>query len=383
MKVMHLVADSAGRLQWPADRSSVPSAVTIGVFDGVHRGHQAVLRRVVDRAKAIGGRSIAIFFDIQPSIVLRYAEQHGGAQMSVDQAGAIAFDTALTSVRQRCELLQGLGLDEAIVVHYNLAFAHIVYDDFVRQLCDRLDMRVLVLGHDSRFGYKAEGTVKTVAALAQSSGAFELDVTAQAGPGLITLDTGTQVRAWSSTNVRSLLSSGRVTQAAQILGRHHVVEGEVVHSEQRGRTLGFPTANLPRVCEGFVPADGVYSGWLADCGPQRGDSVGSGNSDGDAAGADPGDSFVHYDNLTVWPAAISIGTKLTFSDDGVPRVREVETNALTDTWLHLYGRHVRVIFLNRLRGQKKFASVDDLVEQMKADAQQAKRQCAAADAAGI
>lgn len=411
MKVTYLVANSAGKLQWPDSReeadyrsmgsadavtsaasaavssaSATPSAVTIGVFDGVHRGHQAVLRRTFDRAKAIGGRSIAIFFDIRPAIVLRYAEQHGGAQLSAEQAGAIAFDTALTSVRQRLELLQNLGIDEAIVIHYSLAFAHITYDDFIRQLREHLNMRVLVLGQDSRFGYRAEGTVEAVRALAHSAGDFELDVAEQRGPGFVTLDTGNQVRAWSSTNVRALLSSGDVAGVAQILGRHHVVEGEVVHSEQRGRTLGFPTANLPRIAEGFVPADGVYSGWLIDCGPQRGDSIGAGNSDGGSesvergnGSADHGDGFVHYQNITAWPAAISIGTKLTFADDGVPRAREVETNALADGWLHLYGRHVRVVFLNRLRGQKKFDSVDALVAQMKADAQEARRQCAAAE----
>jgi riboflavin kinase/FMN adenylyltransferase len=214
-------------------------------------------------------------------------------------------------------------------------------------------MSSLVLGPDARLGKNRRGDIEAIDRLAQATRMFELVVVDTTGPGFVHIPAGVvqgiavehQVRIWSSSNVRHLLEIGDIEAANEILGRMHEVEGTVVHGEQRGRELGFPTANLGGTIEGFIPADGVYAGWLTVEG------------DGPLAGKR-------------LPAAISIGTKQTFEDEIGKQSRLVEANILDTEWIDLYDSRVSVEFVARIRGQEKFDSVDALIAQMNSDVAQ-------------
>ena len=295
----------------PADWGSC--VVTVGVFDGVHRGHQ----RDVSRAEAAAGRMglpvVTVTFDPHPDEVVRPG----------------SHPPFLCSVRRRCELLAGLGVDAVCVIPFSYEFSQLGPDEFVRAvLVDRLHAAHVVVGEDFRFGHKARGDVALLAELGD-----KYEFTAEGVP-LLT-EGGVTI---SSTAIRNLLSAGDVAAAARDLGRPHRVEGVVVRGHQRGRALGFPTANLEMLPHTAVPADGVYSGWLVSL---------------DADGAE----------LERWPAAISVGTNPTF--DG--RERTVEAYALDRDDLDLYGMHMAADFVTRIRGQARFDSVDELVEQMHRD----------------
>lgn len=389
MRVSYVQPEENGAVEWPElERDGLPRAavVTIGTFDGVHRGHRVVLDRVLQEARKRGARSVVVLFDPRPAIVHRYAACHEGAQIPDAAADAVTRATAVTSVSQRLRLLESCGIDEAIVVTYSLAFARQAYDFFLLRLADRIGMRALVLGDGARLGRGRAGTIDAIGELAQRTGAFDLDVVAHHGPGFVSVpvDDGMvasgeaapdasrtrRVRMWSSSTVRALLRAGRVSEASRILGRLHCVEGEVVHGEQRGRALGFPTANLGGDIQGLMPCEGVYSGWLVDCGP-RDDAAPAAlaASDERTPGKAP------YGEKR-YPTAVSIGTKETFEDDGVARERLLEANVVGHgDWLDLYGHHIRIEFLQRLRGQVKFDGVGSLVEQMRRDALETQEQC--------
>ena len=295
----------------PADWGSC--VVTVGVFDGVHRGHQ----RDVSRAEAAAGRMglpvVTVTFDPHPDEVVRPG----------------SHPPFLCSVRRRCELLAGLGVDAVCVIPFSYEFSQLGPDEFVRAvLVDRLHAAHVVVGEDFRFGHKARGDVALLAELGD-----KYEFTAEGVPLLA--EGGVTI---SSTAIRNLLSAGDVAAAARDLGRPHRVEGVVVRGHQRGRALGFPTANLEMLPHTAVPADGVYSGWLVSL---------------DADGAE----------RERWPAAISVGTNPTF--DG--RERTVEAYALDRDDLDLYGMHMAADFVTRIRGQARFGSVDELVEQMHRD----------------
>jgi riboflavin kinase/FMN adenylyltransferase len=295
----------------PADWGSC--VVTVGVFDGVHRGHQ----RDVSRAEAAAGRMglpvVTVTFDPHPDEVVRPG----------------SHPPFLCSVRRRCELLAGLGVDAVCVIPFSYEFSQLGPDEFVRAvLVDRLHAAHVVVGEDFRFGHKARGDVALLAELGD-----KYEFTAEGVPLLA--EGGVTI---SSTAIRNLLSAGDVAAAARDLGRPHRVEGVVVRGHQRGRALGFPTANLEMLPHTAVPADGVYSGWLVSL---------------DADGAE----------RERWPAAISVGTNPTF--DG--RERTVEAYALDRDDLDLYGMHMAADFVTRIRGQARFDSVDELVEQMHRD----------------
>ncbi|MCI1935895.1 MAG: adenylyltransferase/cytidyltransferase family protein [Bifidobacteriaceae bacterium] len=356
MKTHFVVPDEKGSVTWPTLRIQKRSIVTIGTFDGVHLGHQSVIKRTVDLAKSYGSLSVVILFDPRPAVVHSYGALHDGAEISDAEA---ANDTdSVSSTTQRLRWIGELGVDHVIVVRYTLAFGLQSYMFFLGQLTAKLGMRTLVLGTDATLGRGRKGNVESIDRLAQATRMFELDVVNDRGPGFTHVPDGVlngvevskQVRIWSSSNVRHLLSNGDVDGARKILGRPHLVEGTVIHGEQRGRTLGYPTANLGGTIEGFMPADGVYAGWLIDC---------------DAEGTE----------IKRYASAVSIGTKLTFEDEIGKQQRLLEANAVTDEWLDLYDHHVRVEFISRLRGQMKFDSVDDLVAQMKKDVAATVQEC--------
>jgi riboflavin kinase/FMN adenylyltransferase len=221
------------------------------------------------------------------------------------------------------------------VIPFTLEFSRLSPDEFVRAvLVDRLHAARVVVGENFRFGHKAAGDVELLAELGE-----KYDFTAEGVP-LLT-ENGVTI---SSTGIRALLAAGDVAGAALDLGWPHRVEGVVVRGHQRGRALGFPTANLETLPHTAIPADGIYAGWLT-----RLDTDGT--------------------ELDRWPAAISVGTNPTF--DG--RERIVEAYALDRDDLDLYGDHVAVDFVARLRATVKFAVVDELVAQMRADVDDARQ----------
>lgn len=392
MKVSRLKPNPAGIVEWPMLSTTRGSVLTVGEFDGVHRGHQALLKRVVDLAAESDSTSVAIMFDPSPKRVHLYAADHVMADLP---DGLLGYDPEeVMGVDERIRLMEDLGLDRALVVHYTLAFAAKSYRFFIRQLVDKLGMQTLVLGRDARMGSGRAGDVTAIGNLAEETGMFRLDLVDDRGPGYVSLDGQAsgparggsgergestpaghrKIRAWSTSNLRHLLARGRVREAGVILGRPHSVEGEVVHGEQRGRGLGFPTANLSREHSGYMPMDGVYAGWLVDMGPYRA----AGGGDGKAV--PPRDSSMGLD-LHVrlapgspWrmPAAISIGTKETFLPEGGRAERVLEANVITADWLELYGHRVRIEFLDFLRLQERYAGAEELKTQMALDAGRAK-----------
>jgi riboflavin kinase / FMN adenylyltransferase len=294
------------------------SVVTIGVFDGVHRGHQRVVGRAVEAAARLGLPVVVVTFDPHPDEVVRPG----------------SHPPFLCTARRRAELLAGLGADAVCVLPFTPEFSRLSPDEFVwAVLVDRLHAARVVVGEDFRFGHRAAGDVALLAKLGD-----KYDFVAEAEPLLA--DDGVRI---SSTGIREELAAGDVAAAARDLGRPHRVEGVVVRGQRRGRALGFPTANLQTLPHTAIPADGVYAGWLTLLDPGGG-------------------------GQERWPAAISVGTNPTFD----ARERTVEAYALDRDDLDLYGAHVAVDFADRLRGMVKFDSVDDLVQQMGRDVEAAR-----------
>ena len=292
--------------------------VTIGVFDGVHRGHQRIVGRAAQVGEQRGLPVVAITFDPHPDEVTRPG----------------SHPPFLCSARRRAELLGGLGIDAVCVLPFTLEFSRLAPDDFVRTvLVERMHAAAVVVGEDFRFGHKAAGDVQLLAKLGE-----KYEFTTEGMPLLVA--DGTTL---SSTSIRQMLAEGDVAAAAKALGRPHRVEGVVVRGHQRGRALGFPTANLETPPHTAIPADGIYAGWLASL---------------DDEGRD----------VQRWPAAISIGTTPTFGEGE----QSVEAYALDRTDLDLYGMHAAIDFAARLRGTLRFDSVDALVEQMHRDVDQAR-----------
>lgn len=285
------------------------SVVTIGMFAGMHRGHKAVIARTVERARQLGVRSVAMTFTPHP-VLVHYPDR---------------YIRPLSSVSQRLERLEAQHVDATLLVNYTLEFAALSPEEFVRtHIVDLLNARVVVLGSDARFGAGNSGDIETMRELGEKYG-FEVDVI----DDLVDPASG---RRWSSTWIREALAVGDVETAGYVLGKAHLVRGEVVHGAHRGRELGYPTANLKAEDVGVVPIDGVYSGWLTD-----------------------GD--VRY------PAAISVGTNPTFKGEE----RTVEAHVLGRTDLDLYGHVVTVEFTHRLRPMLAFDGIEPLLAQMRQD----------------
>ncbi|WP_405822795.1 bifunctional riboflavin kinase/FAD synthetase [Streptomyces sp. NBC_01390] len=287
------------------------SVVTIGSYDGVHRGHQLIVRHAVARARELGVPSVVVTFDPHPSEVLRPG----------------SHPPLLAPHHRRAELMAELGVDAVLVLPFTKEFSKLSPADFVvKVLVDKLHARAVVEGPNFRFGHKAAGNVELLTELGRTYD-FEVEVvdlyvSGEAGGG----------EPFSSTLTRRLVGEGDVAGAGEILGRPHRVEGVVVRGAQRGREMGFPTANVETLPHTAIPADGVYAGWL--------------HADGE-----------------VMPAAISVGTNPQF--DGTERT--VEAYAIDRLGLDLYGLHVAVDFLAFVRGQAKFDSLDALLVQISED----------------
>ena len=316
----------------PADFG--PSVVTFGNFDGVHRGHQQVLSQLIRTARLNHARAVAITFDPHPAQVHR-----------PDSAPEL-----IMGLEDKLVALGEVGLDAVLVMKYSLELASLTPEEFVSSvLVDALKASHVVIGHDARFGRGNSGDLDTMKELGEKLG-FEVQVISEFGSEGYPLhghpggdpDAGAGDRRCSSTWVREALREGDVATAAAVLGRPHRMRGEVVHGAARGRDLGFPTANLSADATGYIPADGIYAGWLVD---QAG---------------------------TRWPAAISVGSNPTF--DGVSRQVEAHVidrpeEAVED--FDLYGQTVVVEFVARLRGMVAYRGPEALVEQMRLDVVQA------------
>jgi len=290
-----------------------PSVVTLGNFDGVHRGHRAVLSTVVQRARKVGARAVAVTFEPHPVAVLH-----------PERAPQI-----ITSPDQRLELLSATGLDAVLVMEFTRDFAQWTPERFVVEVFVKaLGASVVVVGEDTRFGVRNSGDVATLRRLGAEYG-FEVLTLADVGNG----------GRWSSSRIRGLVTAGDVAGAAEILGHLHRVSGEVVHGDHRGRELGYPTANLCRQSAGLIPADGVYAGRLIR------------------------PTLSERDLDRTLPAAISIGTNPTFAGTE----RRVEAYVLDRTDLDLYDETVIVEFIERLRATEKFDTIDDLLRQIADD----------------
>lgn len=289
-----------------------PSVVTIGNFDGVHRGHRAVLRTLVAAARERHASAVAISFNPHPAQVHRPETS----------------PPLIMGVEDRIDALAETGIDALLMVHYTLEFAQASAEQFVKDLIvDRLGAKAVVVGHDVRFGRDNEGDFATM-----------VELGARHGFDVVGIDDIGEERRWSSTWIREALTNGDVRLAAEILGQPHRMRGEVVHGAARGRELGFPTANLSTDASGIIPADGVYAGWLVDEAEVR------------------------------WPAAISVGSNPTF--EGVSRQVEAHVidrpaEAVED--FDLYGQQVVVEFVARLRPMVAYRGIQALIDQMRED----------------
>jgi len=289
---------------------SETSVVLIGVFDGVHKGHQVLLNRAKEIAD---GRSIiALTFDPHPTTVF-----------APDKA-----PTMLTTLADRVELLKIHNADQVAVIKFNEKFAAMSPEEFVETvLVGQLHASTVVVGKNFTYGHKAAGNVET---LIKSGLAHNFTVDVQ--------ELKADAEVISSSRIRALVTEGKVEQARELLSRPHRLDGVVVHGEKRGREIGYPTANLGNIEGQTIPADGVYAGWL---------TVG----------------------INFWPAAISIGTNPTFEGD---RGRQVEAYALDQEGLDLYDKNASIEFGWYLRPTLKFDGLEPLLEQMKKDCDKAR-----------
>lgn len=287
------------------------SVVTIGVFDGVHHGHAALIETAVGLARTEGMQAAVVTFHPHPKAVLR------------NQAIPL-----LSTVARRTRLLEARGIDRVNVVEFDSKRSQQDPRAFIEEILVRdLDAAIVVVGEGFRFGKGAAGNADSL----RDAGLIvhELPIVGADGDRV------------SSTRIRGLLANGSVSEAAALLGRPHRVEGVVVHGNARGRDIGYPTANVAAVDGLLVPADGVYAGWLV-----RGE-------------------IAHgFDGDVMLPAAISVGTNPTFDD---VHERRVEAYVLDRTDLELYGEYVAIDFRARIRGMRAFADLPELLAAMADD----------------
>jgi riboflavin kinase/FMN adenylyltransferase len=291
-----------------------PTVVTVGMFDGVHRGHRALLDRVAAEAAARGVPAAAVTFDRHPLAVLRPGSE----------------PPLLTTLDRKVALLGEAGMEVVLVLPFTRELSEVPAEAFATEvLLDALAARAVVVGEHCRFGHRAAGDPALLADLGRPRGIDVVAVPLQTHDGEVV----------SSTRVRSELAAGDVAAAAASLGRPYAVEGVVIEGDRRGRPLlGVPTANLQAPPGIALPADGVYAGHLTD-----------------------------EADLVARAAAISVGTNPQFGTD-----RRVEAHVL-DFDGDLYGHQVSVAFAHHLRDQAVFAGTDELAAQIRADIAQARR----------
>ncbi len=294
---------------FPAQR--VPVVIALGTFDGVHLGHQALIRQALERAREIGGRCVVQTFDPHPlQVIARPAEPF-----------------LLTAIDERVQLLAALGVDLAVIVLFDEALRQVPAEAWTELLVQRTRLKEALCGPNYTFGRDRAGDAGALVRAGRRHG-FTVHIVQP-----VKID-GTIV---SSTVIRKLLREGGVREAARLLGRWYGIHGEVVRGDRRGAALGFPTANLLPSASKLTPATGIYAAFART-----------------PAG-------VHR-------AAVSIGTRPTFG----PGRLTVEAHLL-DASEELYGAEIELYFVDRLRDERRFDSVDDLVRQMREDVEQSRR----------
>ena len=298
-------------------RPEAGTVVSIGAYDGVHLGHQALLARVRAMAGELGCASAVVTFDRHPASVVRPE----------------SAPRLLTDLEQRIELLEAAGVDHAVILTFDQQRSRESAEDFVEEvLVGCLAARAVVVGHDFHFGHRRRGNVVLLQEMGQRLGFDVLGVSLHPG--------GDGGEAISSTRIRQLLQNGRVEEAATLLGRPHEVRGVVERGDGRGRQLGYPTANVAVPPDILLPGDGIYAGWYERPGGRA-----------------------HL-------SAISVGRRPTFHPDATTALLEAH---LLDFDGDLYGERARVRFTSWLRAEERFDSVEALIAQIGHDAEATRR----------
>lgn len=290
------------------------TVLTVGTFDGVHAGHRAILDTVVRKAKERDARSVLVTFDPHPRDIIN----PGDAGIKL-----------LTTIQERSEILNELGIDEMIVIPFDRDFSLLSSEEFVRDIIfEKIGVSEFVIGYDHQFGRNREGTIETIENLGQELG-FDAYVVSKREIGQQTV---------SSTAIRSAISEeGDVEKAANFLQRPYRLNGTVIHGEKRGKEIGYPTANIkPEHPQKVIPKDGVYA--------------------------------VRVRVMDNWfKGMMNIGTRPTFEDT----MRTLEVH-LFDFDENIYGKEVQVRFFNRIRDEVKFGGINELIAQLKKDEKRAK-----------
>ncbi|OHU99629.1 bifunctional riboflavin kinase/FAD synthetase [Mycobacterium talmoniae] len=300
--------------------------LTIGVFDGVHRGHAELIAQAVKAGRTRGVPTVLMTFDPHPMEVV-FPGSH---------------PAQLTTLTRRAELVEEAGIDVFLVMPFTTDFMKLTPDRYIHELLvEHLHVVEVVVGENFTFGKKAAGNVELLRRAGERFG-FAVE-----SMSLVAEHLDSETVTYSSTYIRSCVDAGDVVAAAEALGRPHRVEGVVVRGDGRGKSLGFPTANVAPPMYSAIPADGVYAAWFTVLGhgPVTGTVI-------------PGERY---------QAAVSVGTNPTFSG----RTRTVEAFVL-DSTADLYGQHVALDFVARIRGQRKFDSVRELVAAMDTDTDRAR-----------
>ena len=305
------------------------SWLTVGVFDGVHRGHQAVIKILTTGAHATSAPSVVLTFDPHPAKVFG----RGDIKM-------------LTLPDERAKLLGEMGVDVVITHPFNMDVANITARDFMSRTKERLGLKHLVLGYDAALGKNREGNVMRLTEIGR-----ELDYAVEVASAL-----SDESGVISSTEIRKLISTGNVTEAARLMGHPYSLHGPVIHGDGRGKRINVPTANIDYSHEKMIPANGIYACWAY----LQGDTSTSASTLPSAAAQ----------RLSVHRAAINIGINPTFTPE--KKTPNVEVHLL-DFDHEIYGQDVRLEFVARLRDELKFDSVDVLVEQIWKDVDETRR----------
>ena len=291
------------------------SVITVGTFDGVHAGHRAIIDTVAEKAQKRGARSVLVTFHPHPRDIIN----PGDAGIKL-----------LTTLQERSEILEELGIDTMIVIPFDRDFSLLSSEEFIRDIIyEKIGVSEFVIGYDHQFGRNREGTIETIERLGEELG-FDSYVVSKREVGEKTV---------SSTAIRNAISKdGNVEEAAEFLQRPYRLNGTVVHGDKRGKEIGFPTANIkPEYSRKIIPKDGVYAVRV--------------RINGDL-----------YDGM------MNIGTRPTF--DGSVQTLEVHLFNFDED---IYGKEVQVRFYNRIRDEKKFSGKEELITQLKEDKKQAQK----------
>jgi riboflavin kinase/FMN adenylyltransferase len=308
---MYILTAEIDQLTLPAELAHADTVLTVGAFDGIHLGHRALIRQSITRARALSRTAGLITFTPHPAAVL-YPER---------------APQVLTSPQVKVDLLRDVGLDLVAMLPFSARLAATPAQEFVQALCQKLRMRELWVGPDFALGSARGGDLAALRALGRSLGfsVHSIPYIAQ------------DEQRVSSSQIRALLAEGQVAQAAMLLGRRYSLRGRVVHGAQRGRAIGFPTANLEICADCLIPAYGVYASTVTV-------------------------------NGTVYGAATNVGVRPSF-DNGAPSVEAYILDFSED----LYGREIELSFVRRLRPELKFETLQALIDQMNDDVAQTRR----------